>query len=202
MEGHFYCLLTLNHLFFHLSTSKNACFSRPRNHAATYKKLAVLKQIKSMEGAWQKSNPLSESRSWNDQFSLFSLSLGLPQATWFLYRRFSKEQQSLNIHKKKFRIMSTHNMFANICSTYWFCQYYWLLWLGSCGQTRANNFLREVWSTSCRCMQASTSPTYPSLAGRYFRTSLQEVALQTCRLFKVMHRYRDDFHVKKIRLTP
>lgn len=42
----------------------------------------------------------------------------------------------------------------------------------------------------------------PGLAGRSFRTSLQEVALQAGRLFKAVHRYRDDFHGKKRMLSP
>lgn len=41
-------------------------------------------------------------------------------------------------------------------------------------------------------------PLTPKFGRQSFRTSLQEVALQAGRLCKAVHRYRDDFHVKKI----
>lgn len=55
----------------------------------------------------------------------------------------------------------TKYMFINIWSTYWSHQCYWLPWLVSCGQTRANKFFKrnlKLGNTTCRCI--SLTPNF------------------------------------------
>lgn len=146
---------------------------------------------------WQKSNPLSEFHSRNNPSPLLHFHWGCPKLEDLSTEGFQKTRISLNTHRNKSRTVPAHSMSFSI-----FAQHAYFTNIRDYPDLLPVAKREQIISGEKSEVRKYIMQMYASLAGRSFRTSLQEVALQTRRLFKAMHRYRVDSQAKKTRLTP